>query len=400
MRVEKKLRVLHQLLYIGQRSGGLGPIALGLCKEQLKLGVDASVWNLDSHARTESGWDSSLDGAVRSFKVLGPSLIGFSPAMEASITGSEGDHFDVIHQHGIWCANSRVTNRWRKVYRRPTVLNPQGTLESYTLQLSRRKKYLAYLLYERQNLCHAACLQATCLAELASFRAFGLRNPIAVIPNGVPNGWTLTAGNALQFREKYALPPDRRIVLFVSRLHPKKGLPLLIQAISNGRRHFSDWIFVIAGPDEVGHKNELIEQIRSTDTSELIYFTGPVWAEDKRNAFAAADLFVLPTHSDNFAIAVTEALGAGLPVITTYGAPWPELKDYDCGWWVPVDAAAIQDALIDAVNRPSGVLVAMGERGRALVKERYTWERIAEKTLELYRWLLYGGNSPDFVFRD
>ena len=111
-------------------------------------------------------------------------------------------------------------------------------------------------------------------------------------------------------------------------------------------------------------------------------------------------MFVLPTHSENFGIAVTEALGAGIPVITTRGAPWEELPEYRCGWWTEIQANALRDALAQAIHMPAAELKAMGMRGRDLVTTHYTWRNIAEKTLILYQWLLGHGARPNFVVMD
>jgi glycosyltransferase involved in cell wall biosynthesis len=190
-------------------------------------------------------------------------------------------------------------------------------------------------------------------------------------------------------------------MLFLSRVHPIKGLPLLLEAMAVERQRLRDWRLVIAGPDAVGHRHELAQQAERLGVSDMIEFVGLVADEkEKRGLLGSADLFVLPTHTENFGIVIAEALACGVPVVTTQGAPWRELEEHGCGWWVPVSARAIADALVDAATRPAAELRAMGERGRALVRSRYVWSIVAERSLVLYKWLRGDTARPDFVVVD
>jgi glycosyltransferase involved in cell wall biosynthesis len=394
--------ILHVLPSIGRRSGGLGPIAVNLAREQRRLGCCASVWCLDSPAAAcESARESGLEErAAVTFPVSGPASIGFSPRMERAVASQQGEVYTILHQHGIWMANSRVTNRWRGALERATVVAPQGSLEDYALRRSQWKKRLATLAYEGRNLKAASCLHATSPAEVASFRRYGLTNPIAMIPNGIPDAWLDSVGDPERFLNRFSIPADRRVLLFLSRIHPKKGLPLLFRAIAELRHRLDGWLLAIAGPDERGHLLELRSLAEKLNIEDLVQFIGPLFGTDKRDAYAVADVVVLPTHSENFGIVVAEALGAGVPVLTTHGAPWEELEIHGCGWWVDIDVAAMRNALLDAVQRSPTDLRVMGQRGRSLVARQYLWSRIAQQTILLYNWLLGHSEQPDFVIRD
>ena len=393
--------ILHIVASVGRESGGLRTVALGLARAQRALGHEAMIWCLDSPAvAAEAASTYSLEGHIVTTPVLGPTMVGYSPVVERMAGSDAGAHYDILHQHSIWMANSRITHRWRAAFGRPTVVAPHGTLEEYALKRSAWKKRLASLLYERKNLRLASCLHATAEAEAMSFRNYGLRNPIAVIPNGIPDALTHSIGEGARFRERYSIPPDKRVMLFISRLHPKKGLPLLFKAIALIREQLANWYLVVAGSDEVNHRRELQLLSERLGIEDLIQFTGPLFGSEKLDAFDVADLFVLPTHSEGFGIIIAEALGAGLPVLTTRGAPWQELPAHRCGWWVDVSTSAIQDALLDAIQRPKHELVEMGQRGRSLVAQKYTWSQVAGKSLMLYEWLLGFGKRPDFVVTD
>jgi glycosyltransferase involved in cell wall biosynthesis len=152
---------------------------------------------------------------------------------------------------------------------------------------------------------------------------------------------------------------------------------------------------VIAGPDERGHREEI--ERRALAAGAPIHFRGEVAEAEKWELLRSADVFVLPTASENFGSVVAEALASGVPVVTTRAAPWPALAERDCGWWIEQGveplAAAIREAAAFADDRRG----EMGERGRRLVAERFAWPAIARRMLEVYRWLAGAGPVPDCV---
>lgn len=261
-------------------------------------------------------------------------------------------------------------------------------LEPWALAHRRWKKRVAWRLYQRHDLARAALLHATSDAEASSIHRLGLRVPVVVVPNGVH------VPPALPERQHGTL----RRALFLSRLHPVKGLPLLIEAWARVRP--AGWELVIAGPNEESHRAEIEALVRQAGVSEAVTFAGTVPEADKWALYRSADLFVLPTHSENFGLVVAEALGAGVPVLTTRGAPWRELETHRCGWWTDVSVDAIATALADATARSRADLDAMGARGRALVLERYGWDDVARQMKAVYEWILGRGDRPSCVHLD
>jgi glycosyltransferase involved in cell wall biosynthesis len=390
------VRVMHLIPRIGRASFGLGPVALNLAKSQWACGAEANIWCLDAEA--EIAWAAGLVDldlrAIRHFDRFGPSFLNFSPAMEAAATGDPGKSFDIFHQHSLWSGLSRVTNGWRRRSKRPTVIAPHGTLQTWALRRSWGKKRLALWAYERQNLTEAACLHALSLAEAESFRAFGLVNPIAVIPNGIAETWINSKGDGPAFRETFGIPEDRRVMLFLSRVTPIKGLPMLLEALCKLRVRLTDWTFVIAGVDEFNHLAEVRSKVADFDLDEHVRFVGPLYDQAKRDAFAAAELFVLPSLSEGAPLVILEALGAGVPVITTQASPWAALLEYGCGWWTPISRDGLAGALAAALACSASELGAMGQRGRLLVEAQYTWQKIGADLLAVYDWLLGRAGMP------
>ena len=333
------------------------------------------------------------------FPYFGPPRLGFSLAM-LSTAKSFGEDFDVVHQHGIWTACSHVSNVLRKAHGAQIVIAPHGSLQQWALRRSLWKKRLSLLAYERENLRRAACLHATAEAEIADFRDYGLLNPIAIIPNGISETWLGSQGEGERFRGQYSIPPNRRILFFLSRITPKKGLPLLLEAINRMGSEFAGWLLIIAGTDEFGHLQEVESLVAKLRLSDLVKFTGPLFDQTKRDAFAASDVFILPSYSEGAPMVVLDSLAAGVPVITTKGTPWRSLLDWNAGWWIDPSVEAIVEALRNMLSLSESQVKIMGQNGLELVRSQYLWKDQAQKTLDLYDWLLGRQTRPDFVTTD
>ena len=394
--------ILHTIASVGPKSFGLGPVALNLVREQRRLGYHSRIWSLDSenHRRWAAETNCLPESIIRSFPKSWPYTIGYSMPMEKMVSSEEARTISIVHQHGIWTGISRVTRKFRLTLDVPSIIAPHGSLEKWALKRSKFKKKIALALYERQNLQMASCLHACSHQEISGFRDFGLSNPIAVIPNGIGDSWLESQGDSLAFRRQFHIPESKRILLFLSRITPIKGLPMLMDALGSIRKYLNDWVVVLAGADEFNHLQTVQQAVLDFGLENTVVFTGMLRGQLKRDAFAAADLFILPTQRENFAIVVAEALGAGVPVITTKGAPWQDLVSHDCGWWTDISAEMLAVALQDAIVKPPEELKAMGERGRALVSSRYTWKQSAQMTIELYEWLLGRRERPAFVVMD
>ena len=396
-----ELPVLH-VTGGGGNSNGLRIAVAGLTAAQAELGHPVTL-----HLSGPDAYDDYLhdDGAdavriVRS-PFTGPPALKYSAPAERWIASPAAAEASVLHQHGIWPAYSRLSIQWRQQVRRPTVIAPHGSLQSVALGYSRWKKSLALAAYERRNLHEASCLHATAEDEVASFRDFGLRNPVAVIGNGTSEHWIASTGNAERFRTAFGLGRER-VLLYFSRIHPKKNLAGLVEAVAQLGARLDGWQVVIAGPiQDRGYAAHVRELVRANHLESRVHWIGELHRRAKRDAFAAADLLVLPTLSDNFALVVTEALAVRVPVITTQGAlPWYRLEDNRCGWWVPLTTPPLVQALTEALRLPEAELRAMGERGHALVEREFRWRRVAAETSRLYAWLLGRAPRPDFVVVD
>ena len=297
----------------------------------------------------------------------------------------------LVHSHGLWVP----LNHWAASMGHrngvPVVVQPHGMLEPWALNHKALKKKIAMALFQRRDLESATLFIATAAMEYESIRALGLRQPVAVIPNGVLFGPAVGPIDAAV--APLPTSPDRT-ALFLSRVHPKKGILNLLNAWAavapNG------WRLQIAGPDEGGHLAEVMALARKLGIGQAVEYLGELAGEAKARAYLDADLFVLPTFSENFGVVVAEALAHGLPVVTTRGAPWADLQTYSCGWWVDIGVDPLVQALREAMALSDDERCAMGARGREYVR-RYDWDDIAKQTVDVYRWVLGQGPQPECV---
>ena len=291
---------------------------------------------------------------------------------------------DILHDNGLWLPHNHRLATFAARQGIPRVVSTRGMLEPWAMQHKRWKKTIAWRLYQRRDLIRALCHHVTADAEGANLLRLGLGVPVRMIPNGVdvpPLGAERSAD-----RRGNAVRKGQRIALFLGRIYPVKGLPMLVEAWARVRPQ--GWELRIAGPDEAGHRAQLENAVSAAGLDGVVSFPGPLEGQDKMSAFLDADVFVLPTHSESFGMVVAEALAHGLPVLTTTGAPWPMLLERDCGWRVDTTVDGIEAGLRRATSCDGEVLQAMGARGRQLVAERFGWEHVAKEFLHLYGEML------------
>jgi glycosyltransferase involved in cell wall biosynthesis len=302
-------------------------------------------------------------------------------------------HVDVIHIHGIWRAYSAAGGSLAAHGRKPFVVSAHGMLDRWALGNKHWKKAVYSALVERPNLRRAACLRALTRTEVEDYRSFGLRNPIAIIPNGVDVPPQLSPDRFLELHPELK---GRRIVLFLSRIHYKKGVDLLARAWAAVAPAFRDAHLLYVGPDFENTLSGLRRLVESLGIASRVTFVGMLAGEQKWSAMAAASVFVLPSHSEGFSIATLEALGAARPVIITHQCSFPDVAGAFCGWTINPNTAELESALSDALSRTEADLAWMGENGRRLVDARYTWPVIGSQMSDVYDWVL-GGSKPASV---
>ena len=344
-------------------------------------------------SRTQGGPSRSVQGLVAGLASAGVDawlltlVHGPKPWVDGIDNFCNGEPFEdvvlrikpqLVHFHELWhlgihrCA--AICRRWEIPY----VMSPRGMLDPWALSVKRWKKMIGMALYQRNDLQYAAALHATALAEAKNIAAQQLRPPIIVSPNGV--------NMPVHMPPRTQNHKGRHMALFLSRLHPGKGLLTLAEAWARVQPH--DWTMVVAGPDTYGHKKDVLAALARLGIMDAWRFVDMVDDVEKWSLYRSADLLVHPSVSENFGIAIAEALAAELPVIATKGTPWHELDERKCGWWIDIGVESLVAALSVATMLDDATRCAMGARGRVLIDEKYTWRAAAGKMIVGYKQLL------------
>jgi glycosyltransferase involved in cell wall biosynthesis len=345
--------------------------------------------------------------------VLGPPRFGFSPSFVQKVFDMNAD---IVQTHGIWQYPSVAVNRWHKKTRKPYLISPHGMLDSWAVRNSAWKKRIALTLYERKHLERASCIRALCESEAQAIRQFGLRNPICIIPNAIdlPPAENQAAGGMTQppaISNYFASMKEsgRKVLLYLGRIHPKKGLVNLVRAWSEV--HQSNWILAIAGWDEGSHEAELkrlcaelrvpfanaSSSISNASPSVSVHFLGPQFGPAKAACYVSCDAFILPSFSEGLPMVILEAWAYAKPVLMTPQCNLPEGFKADAAIEIEPNVKSITAGLDSLFRISAEQRQSLGKNGRALAAGRFNWPRCARELSEVYHWLLGSGAKPSVV---
>ena len=382
---------------ISRKAGGLFWAVRSLSSSLMDAGCQVRVFGGDDDCAAVDGltWGRV---PLEIQATVGPRAFGFQRDLQRRLAVFQPD---LAHVHGLWTYPSMATVHWSGG-RKPYVVSPHGMLDPWAVRNSGWKKKIARLIYENIHLNGAACIHALCESERQAIRTFGLQVPVAVIPNGVdlPDlnldlpvpDWNLR------------LPDGAKVLFFLSRLHPKKGISILLDAWAKARQHglpgAKEWQLVIAGWEQDGHQGELENQVRELAIADSVHFVGPQFDVAKAASLHRADAYVLPSLSEGLPMAVLEAWSYARPVLMTTQCNLPEGFAAAAAIRIEPEIQSVVSGLEALFGMSDYERSAMGQRGRDLVERHFTWSRIGTELANVYLWMLGRGPQPEVVQLD
>ena len=297
--------------------------------------------------------------------------------------GAKINSISLLHSHGLWTMPGIYSGWIKAKYSVPLIVSPHGSLAPWAFKSGSQLKKYFWKMLQRSMLKRATCFHATAMSEYRDIRRMGFKQPVAIIPNGV------------DIPDKIEIEPQTmRTLLFLGRIHPIKGIEHLLHSWKTLQDKFPQWQLEIVGSGDRIYFNS-VKKLALDLNLERIKFCGELHGKDKLAAFQRAELFVLPSYSENFGVTVAESLVSGTPVIVTKSTPWSKLEHYKAGWWIDIHDLAMY--LENALSLPPAILEEMGQQGKHWVVKDFSWDRVGAMMQETYTWLINGGKAPDWV---
>jgi len=373
------MRALHVIPGLDETDGGPFHTLPKLWKFLAAEGVDVRAYT------THWGPTSELGGEVPVIRVM-RTLPGicYNPRL-GRLLRREAEQAALVHDHGCWLYPNWAAGRAARARSKPLVISPLGHLDPWSLKQHPRRKQWVRKWFEEENWRYCRAWIAKSTHEANALRSLQFPGEIHVVPNGIDSTEWASLNSAEIFLREHEELRGRRICLFLSRLHPKKGAHHLLHAWSRLHNRHRDWVLVIAGAVNSSYARELRSRAAADSFHEdTVYFVGELDPALKRAAFVASSLFVLPSESENFGQAILESLAAGVPVVTTQACPWKGIEEHDCGWWIRTGEGALQLGLDRALREPADALKQRGARARAWVAKEFDWKIVARQLKDVY----------------
>lgn len=378
------MKILHVISSLDKRGGGTSEVVPRICRAMHDGGAEVQILvcyhekseiSIEAEKAIACGVGYECVERIRRPRILW--LLGYSPRFRMDARKWVA-WADIVYIHGLWMAPGWIVAQEACRISKPYVVMPHGFLDPERLKISKWKKRLSTWLFDRKMLTRASAIIATSEYEANGIRAFGLCNRIHIVPLGIDIESFEVRGKT---RDVFSL--RTRTLLYFSRITPIKGLDMLASVWEKLYQHFPDWRLRIVGPDDRGYSKVVKKMFADNCPSGCYSIEGPVFGEDKFDVYKCADAFILPTRSENWSVAVAEAMASALPVVCTKGAPWGCLNEVNAGAWVDISKDAIYKGLEIVMGASDEERSAMGERGREWVKTNLGWQAISDKLCKI-----------------
>lgn len=385
------MKTAHFLPSIQDEASGPSYSVPRLCSSLLASGVSTELFVTLCDSKNHS-----FPVSVHSALPVIPAMC-ISPSLKKELSARKAE-FDVVHTHGLWNMASVYPHNLKKSGRRPMVVcAPRGQLSSWALGRSKWKKRLMWLAFQKNALAKVDCFHATGEKEVSEIRDMGYKCPVALVPNGIDIPEKYSDQELHETIAKMSVRVEKRLLLYFGRVHPVKGLDILLHSWSQLESKHTDWDLLICGPGELDHVAE-IKNLAKKLKLENVQFIDGAYGEEKKALYQFAELYVLPSHTENYGMTVAESLANGTPVISTTGTPWVRLADYKAGWTIELSQSELTGRLDHTLKFDKQALKEMGEYGRSWMENEFSWLSVSSDMIEVYAWLLERAEKPSCVY--
>ncbi|MBT4072239.1 MAG: glycosyltransferase [Chloroflexi bacterium] len=376
------MNVLHVVAGLEVRHGGPPRVVASLTSALKRAGVSSTIFSPVFSGDREHLIDTP-DADIRLFGTgkLSRWWPGHSPDMKSALEDEAAD-YDIVHIHEMWHHPHFAAARASRALGIPFVISPHGSLDPWALALGGLKKRIYSRIWQRDILRNAAAAHGLTDTEANQIRDYGFDGPVPVIPNGIDAGEFQQTGDVAALEHRYPELKGKRVVLFLGRLHEKKGLDLLLEAFIRLHKTRPDTHLLIVGPDD-GYRQTLEESIKRAGLS-AVTLTGPFGGDERVGALSRADVYALPSYSEGFSVGVLEALAAGIPSVISTFCYFPEVETAGAGLVVKPKVNEVESALCKILDSPD-LSATMGRSATDLVRRGYAWNTIAESYVEMYQ---------------
>ena len=379
---------------LSRKAGGLFESVRRLSQEMHRLGAVVRVFGVeDEHTQADAQHWLPLD--VHVMPCRGPQAFGYAPGL---VEGLQAFQPDSIQIHGIWQYISLAVWSASRKSDCPYVVNPHGMLDPWAMtEFHLEEAGLRAGCTGCRHLKGAACLRALCPSEADSIRKFGLRNPVCVVPNAIDVPLALD----VQSWGPSPFPRDRRILLYLGRIHPKKGLTPLLDAWADVQKAppsgVDPWVLAIAGWEQGIHEQQLRQRAVDLGITQSVAFLGPQFDERKAACYRYCDAFVLPSFSEGLPMVVLEAWAYGKPVLITPECNLPQGFSACAAIRIETSVESIAAGIRELLTITPRQREEIGKLGLSLVQEEYSWPKVAKMMLTVQEWVAYGGPIPESI---
>ena len=384
------MKILHVTPSLSQTWGGPSRVIKDLTESLYSKGIHNTICATTGHRvgtiRHSELIELKSKTRLVPTQALSTFWTGYSSHLPKTLLDEIKLH-DLVHIHELWHFPHFAAYWGAKKAGKPYCISTHGHLSQWALNHKKIRKQIYLNVFQKKAMSKASALHAITQEEAQNIRRLGISNDIRLIPNGIHANACVDSVNSSDFLAMHPSLQGKPVLLFLGRIHPIKGLDLLVDAFKLVLNRYPETHLVIAGPDENGYKQHIEDQLKGNETYANCIFTGLLSERDKLKALKLANILVLPSYSEVMGIATLEGMDAGLPVVITEGCQFPEVAENGAGLVVQHTSTSLSDAILYLLDNPQ-IRKKMGQIGQQLISQTYNWSTISDSYIDLYADIL------------